>query len=276
MLVISKFKDYYDGAAESGIDKTIIYKRETIVYDKKNIDLIDNDSTINNVKPLIVGGWSNLYGNNNNHSETTKQLLLLSKLNLTTVSSKSKNKDKADDVIPIVISFCGKIIICWKIACFDDNGGVVLSFEYDTEKVLKENDIRFFGFFNEKNNKPEHVVNNVIKHVDLTPVHRYYNTPVIMLDYNIKPTKRDYVSSATNKILVINPVLNDIEFYKVKDTFNCFKSIEGYITGVLGSDNGNIIELSNESKIVKHGFDLKTSFRKEPGGKKRKRKHKKI
>ena len=42
-----------------------------------------------------------------------------------------------------------------------------------------------------------------------------------------------------------------------------FQLIQSYISGVLGAKENDIIEVDNTSKILKVGFDLKTSFRKD-------------
>ena len=61
----------------------------------------------------------------------------------------------------------------------------------------------------------------------------------------------------------INPNLNNFKFFKVQDTFTAFQSLQTYVSGVLGTKENDIIEIDNISKIVKAGFDLKTSFRKD-------------
>jgi hypothetical protein len=60
----------------------------------------------------------------------------------------------------------------------------------------------------------------------------------------------------------LNPCLNDLQFYKYQDAYSAFQSIQGYISGVLGTTSKPVVEISNNSKIIKAGFDLKTSFRK--------------
>ena len=61
----------------------------------------------------------------------------------------------------------------------------------------------------------------------------------------------------------VNPNLNNYKFFKAHDTFTAFQNLQSYISGVLGTKENDIIEVSNKSKIIKAGFDLKTSFRKE-------------
>jgi hypothetical protein len=70
--------------------------------------------------------------------------------------------------------------------------------------------------------------------------------------------KLDYNSSQSQ----INPCLNKLQFYRYQDAYSAFQSIAGYISGVLGTTLRPLIEISNDSKITKAGFDLKTSFRK--------------
>jgi hypothetical protein len=60
----------------------------------------------------------------------------------------------------------------------------------------------------------------------------------------------------------LNPKLSDLKFYQYKDTYSTFQDIQSYISGVLGIDATPTIELSDKSKIIKAGFDPKTSFRK--------------
>jgi hypothetical protein len=60
----------------------------------------------------------------------------------------------------------------------------------------------------------------------------------------------------------LNPKLSDLKFYQYKDAYSTFQDIQSYISGVLGIDTMPTIELSDKSKIIKAGFDPKTSFRK--------------
>jgi len=61
----------------------------------------------------------------------------------------------------------------------------------------------------------------------------------------------------------INPsFLKDYQFYKIKDSFTMFMEVSNWVGGVLPTSQPTV-ELTDKSKIVKAGFDLKTSFRKE-------------
>lgn len=62
----------------------------------------------------------------------------------------------------------------------------------------------------------------------------------------------------------INPSnLKAWEFYKVKDSFSMFMEVDQWVSGVLPQNKETVV-LSDKSKIVKAGFDVKTSFRKGP------------
>lgn len=67
-----------------------------------------------------------------------------------------------------------------------------------------------------------------------------------------------------------NPQLSAYKFQRVIDAFTAFQSIEQFLTGPLAKQV-DPAPLSDKSRIVAHGFDLKTSFRNsEPPKRKRK------
>lgn len=61
--------------------------------------------------------------------------------------------------------------------------------------------------------------------------------------------------------VIINPCLKDLGFYKAVDPYTACQEIQMFISGVLGNNGKDIIDISDTSKIAKHGFD-KMSFRK--------------
>lgn len=66
----------------------------------------------------------------------------------------------------------------------------------------------------------------------------------------------------SNSFVWINPsFLKDWEFYRVKDSFTMFMETDQWVTGVLPQSHETIV-LSDNSKIIKAGFDIKSSFRK--------------
>lgn len=65
--------------------------------------------------------------------------------------------------------------------------------------------------------------------------------------------------------LVLNYRLANIQFYKVLDPYTVYQEIEMWIGG-LPKDDRPMVTISDKDKIHKHGFD-EWSFRKPPGGK---------
>jgi hypothetical protein len=76
------------------------------------------------------------------------------------------------------------------------------------------------------------------------------------------PTNAELDPNLYQPLFTLNPNLKELQFPKYKDAYSAFQEIQGYISGILGAADRPTIELSDRSKILKAGFDLKTSFRK--------------
>lgn len=62
--------------------------------------------------------------------------------------------------------------------------------------------------------------------------------------------------------VVVNPQLKEINFARCVDPFTAFQEIEMYISGVLGAPTKPMVQISDKHRLLAHGFDAKTSFRK--------------
>ena len=60
----------------------------------------------------------------------------------------------------------------------------------------------------------------------------------------------------------INPKLKDYGFDRIKDSFTAFQEISMYLSNIL-VEQKEIAVIEDKFRIEQHGFDLKTSFRKE-------------
>lgn len=59
------------------------------------------------------------------------------------------------------------------------------------------------------------------------------------------------------------PLLEKVEFYKAVDAFSLYRMIDMWASGVLSGPTNKTVEIKDDKiKIAKHGFDVKTSFRK--------------
>ena len=241
MYIISKHKDYYDGVVGTvGVDKTIVYERETIEIE----DYLKFPDEFRSNQP-----WKR---DKDNHF-----------LNLSYFDVTKESKYQVADLF--IVGFCGKLYLGWKFYWeepeYQDYGGF-----YDTVKC----DI-IYGYEEAKKHLEErgwhrNLVDDVnyVLNYNAMELFRTLKTPVFIYDsyYN-----RTGVSNRWNRKwdsrFIINPILKDYEFYKIFDTFTTFQEIQMFMSGVLGMGEKEIVEVEDKYKIAQHGFD-KWSFRKEP------------
>jgi hypothetical protein len=82
-----------------------------------------------------------------------------------------------------------------------------------------------------------------------------HNTPCFMVVYGQDDPK-----------IVVNPILKDLDFFKVKDPYTAHQEVYQFVTGNLNQPENSMVKISDKDKISKHGFD-KWSFRKMPSKK---------
>lgn len=231
MLIISKNKDYYDGVVGSmGVDKTIVYERNTTEIN----DIKKFPKPFDNKKRK----WSDV-----NHFYELPFFKL-------------KSDTKYEYRSPFIIGFCGKLYVgikfYYKVRIH--NSMEIYDYQYDT----------FYDLINIKKYVEENHWNNVfndtynyINDYDPIEIHREIKSPIFIFDFNVGKQSR------INEKFIINPILKDYEFYKIFDTFTAFQEIQMFVSGVLGTNEKETIEVDDKYKIGQHGFD-KWSFRKEP------------
>lgn len=228
MKIISKFHDYYDSIAKHGQDDKIIYLRKNIEEEISNKSLpeVKQSYRSKNYSKYIENDWFFDF---------------------------------------FYLGFCGKIYpVIRSESSLDSNKTIHFSYSLqDFEDFCKNNGIKIsykkgsflkymYSFLDYKHiNQLRSFFSNE-KMKELEKVFYEKNVPVFI-----------YKSSTTNskKILILNPCLKDIQFYKEKDTYTCFQDLSMFIGGVLKSSENQMITISDEDKISKHGFD-KWSFRK--------------
>lgn len=239
MKLISKFHDYYDTAIVYGIDSNIIYIRKMQDYDEKS-------KIFDNVKDVIKEP---------------------------TFFNKTTYKNIVIDNF-IYIFFCGKVYPCIEIMIEDNRKGYshnnITEYCYDLsymEKILRKfkinipsKRIRKIGrygapsYYNKNFNKEffKNVFNDtLLNENEILDLHFTLDTPVFLLKKWMNGEGR----------LIINPQLKKYCFYRNMDAFAAFQEISMFISGVMGGKSPKMIEISDDDRIAKHGFD-KYSFRK--------------
>lgn len=232
MLIISKFKDYYDSAiGVGGIDKSLVYQR-TIIEIEADIfsEYFREFCTTYGLNNLPFNYWGD------------------------------RREDGLKEYIPFIIGFCGKLyvgyIFKYSSKTFDNPNGIELQKAvYDFEDVIKVLKI----------DKKSHLHQRLKNFFDLQGkedlrIFTKYRVPVFCFEFQ----------PGNKQVLVLNACLKDCEFYRILEPFQTHQEIEMFLSGVLGKEEKEIIEISEKDKIIQHGMD-KWSFR-NPDPPKRKQK----
>jgi len=238
MKIFSKYKDYYDSAASAGIDETIRFNREMSVIQLTDVPIKIPRSIDITIKKNPTDPYT-----------TTRPLF------------------------PVIVGFCGKTYVVWTYdlsphALNDSEnwkndfkswcmfyGDDVYEFinKFAGEKSLRrfkterrQGKEKFDEFMATWHNKENHDM--FIK----------YGVPTFLI-HNIT---FQWWKTTTECELVLNPILSLVQFYKIFDSFQAFQQISSYISGVLGTKESNSTPMTDKEKVISHGFDIKTSFRK--------------
>lgn len=239
MLIISKKKDYYDGVVGTmGVDKTIVYNRETI--DVEN----DNMPTIFKGKK---GYWGFRYRENAFHE-------------LCYHSIKKEFAGVCDEQAHFIIGFCGKLYIGWKLYTEIDTSDHSIRTDITYDHEYMKDILEAKSWHGNLDDSIKYVLS-----FDALPIFRELKVPVFVYDGDFGRTTFDKKRSVYNHHkpkFLINPLLKDYEFYKVFDTFQAFQEVSMFMGGVLGAGEKEITVVDDKYKIAQHGFD-KFSFRKD-------------
>ena len=240
MLILSKYRDYYDSAHNGWIDKTVVYNR-TQVRAKCPEDMFSSMSY----------GMSAIRGGVNDYTDNF-----------------------------YVIGFCGKLYPAFRIKWRHRGGTIDQSFTeiyYDIDEYMsrKQEIKKYLGYWRdyrpwrgkrvpctEWGDEKIRTMFDTYDHKDDPALFRAHNTPIFVAtrEFDRESMEEDYKPYS----LLVNAKLEYYEFYRVKGSVEAFQDIQSYISGVLGTPEKEPVPLSDKLKVAVHGFDPKWSFRKEP------------
>lgn len=264
MLIVSKFRDYYDTALTHGVDKSIVYRREEkeIVLGEKH-EQLGLDAVLENIDKYPQ----------HRHPRWEHE----------------KRKETIDfDAIPFLIGFCGKVYPAFKVSWYIRsapmaNPTLVHDYAYSLNEMkeqlfnIKEDYLEWFcreekqskwfrqwrsndRKFNDRSVKSYFEYNHTADYGHLFQEHK---APIFAVTF-------ERAWGWGKDTLVLNPCLKDIGFVRVVDPYTALQELMMYIPGVLGVGEPVTVDVSDKTVAAKHGFD-KWSFRNpSPGRKARK------
>ncbi len=268
MRIISKFVDYYDNVQGLGIDKEDVYLREANSIEHKDI-----------TQPIL-------------HDT------LLNCPHTTPWERDADNKQvEAYRFNPMIVGFCGKHQLVYR---FNNRKGNV-SWLYSEEDVTNfiEDDPYNVGFkslqksylphklpkwqrrFLRKRNwgslfRSDFTQETIaeafdeVAKINVDEVFQSTKSPTFLVHF----VNHDRFGLNTKEIEVDYDVrLTNLDYQKIVDPYTAFQEISMYRSGVLGTGEPVMIEISNDDKRDAHGFDGR-SFKTDSPGKKRKAKKK--
>lgn len=245
MKIISKFQDYYDSAAQFGIDTTQIFVRKNEVIDS--------------VKAMAL------------YEETVK-------------NAPNKNRHyfyerdnwSADFII---MGFCGKIYPVYRLYrersypnesieryCYSIEDVVAFFTEYDPDYLTSKKWLRVLSSKERSDEKycfSHQVISEIFTRLSGTETspelfHELHEPAWAILPRTYE--QRDFKGFALTR----NPVLKDLKFMRVMDPFTAHQEISQYYFGVLGIKENTGKPIADKYRIAGKGFDTRYGFRTRP------------
>lgn len=263
MKIVSKFQDYYDCGQFLGGDKRLVYTRFTSKDDEK----------------INAGLWPDgVY----KPTETAKD-----------IDYEFKKVDKMEFELKYV-SFCGVVYPYVTLTITSPFNPMdkfmnrtksstvynMREFEHDLRKYvgikeyksfiawsLREDDKRWSesnytwikNFLKAKNGA--RILGN-----NLQKIHYEQKCPIFKIE-----TKLDIDNGRRyNMLITINPVLEEIGFYRIEDAYSAYQEIEMFMGGVVAQKENEVVQIEDKYIAAGKGYDC-YSFRKEPTKKSRKK-----
>jgi len=245
MKIVGKdFCDYYDSCLGYGIDKTIIYQRTIKEYEYGS-KLFKETEKLLNVLPTY---YSTDYYSTDYY-----------------IHKIYKNNKKEYYFESGAIGFCGIIYPFVKVFveiknAYQTKSKVIYFYNQDSlTKFLEKIKFKIKNKFGKQLFSKE-FFKKLFKQSNNLDIFFKIGNPT----WSIVPIHDRAKHIQTNYKLVINPKLEDYQFYKVFDSFTAFQEISMFIGGVLGQVHPMTSTISDEDMKYKKGFGHKYAFKTEP------------
>lgn len=242
MLINSKFQDYYDSCLGYGIDKKVVYNRETQYFTD------------------VVSSISERSGNSLRRKVSIKEINLVKAAGNGWGPDMTTHREmfRIDGVCTYssiaVLGFCGNLTKVYLSHTYRHSefthgkyieGGWVSDMYMSSESMPEEFKKRRLGYFDKA------TIGDAFKEV------MERKNDGLFLELNAP------VFLAYSDFLIVNPELKKIGFSKIKDGVSTFQEIGAYIAGTLNANRVEPEPITDVLRAQTHGFD-KNSFRKAP------------
>ncbi|MFY0656287.1 MAG: hypothetical protein JXR12_06020 [Neptunomonas phycophila] len=256
MRIISKFRDYYDNVQGMGSDNTDVFLREEVSAKGEDVDV---HAGLNELLEKIPCDISFSY-NSGKYVEHYR-------------------------IYPVIIGFCGKTTLLYRyesdrtVLHFYSEEELSAFIRDDLSKRYKHDDYfprKLMGWERRWGNRGWRVGRHKFKQesvgeafdevnkLDLTNMFQQGKAPIFAIQH--RELHRTGLGDKFD--LIYNVPLAQFDFVKTIDPYTAFQEISMYRTGVLGTGENEMVNISDEHKRDSKGFD-EHSFKKAPGQKKR-------
>lgn len=242
MLIVSKFRDYYDSVLSYGVDKSVVYNRKSEILQ------------------LSEKIWKDA------PSYETKGEVRL--------SGPRGREHHSYEINQYLIGFCGKIYPVSRVDWDQLSTHYPASREYfyDAEeyigylkqqKIPLEKHYRIWHRSKPYDHRTEQGIRGFFEFdwSKYTSLFQEHKCPTFVVGRQLQS---EWPRAKIN--LELNPCLKDHKFGRVKDSVTAFQQIYMFISGVLGTPERPMVELNDKELAAKKGHGGKYSFRKPPGG----------
>jgi hypothetical protein len=249
MRIISSFRDYYDSAMSFGTDKNIVYRREPEEFMVGR----GGKAAMADIKPIV----------------DIADGLRAMDIALRARSTKQGRPQAAVLSQPMVVLVAGKVYTGIRIGTLPASNGMSesrprwLRHSWDVSEsigLLSEYGygLQSKSWFSEKTLKQE--IEEFYAHDGSDRMQKACVREKIVVAL--------YTHESGMSKFVVNAPLSPVRFFERMDAWTMFQEIDMFISGMLPASSNETVEVSDRSKIAKHGFD-EWSFRKMKEGKRR-------
>lgn len=221
MRIHSKFKDYYDTALGYGIDPNVHWVRETVKLESPDVcSPIKMPRRYDFSQPKF---------------------------------KKFERIQGHESIQPVVFLFCGQLYPCLWITVrpYGCETPMVNTLCHTMEKFeeclnMWESDILKRRGWSGRTmyNRTKEYFNQRVSEDRIRDIHFEVKSPVLVLSQDDR----------ANRVVTINPMLNPYGFQSIVDPFTAFQELSMYVSGVLGSEGVDMIQVSDEDMKYKKGF----------------------